>query len=101
LRAAVTPGVVWITLSASRATSCHAEDPECWECAPVCLSTVITSLLGGPALDDPTAPAGEPLSLGSRALAYAAAGTPVFPCQPSGKSPITAHGFRDATTDPD
>jgi hypothetical protein len=36
-----------------------------------------------------------------RALAYAAGGTPVFPCQPGGKSPITAHGFRDATTDPD
>lgn len=52
-------------------------------------------------MDDPTAPAGEPLSLVRRAFAYAAAGTPVFPCQPGGKSPITAHGFRDATTDPD
>ena len=56
---------------------------------------------GGPALDDPAAPAGAPLALVSRALAYAAAGTPVFPCLPGGKSPITAHGFRDATTDPD
>lgn len=52
-------------------------------------------------MDDPTAPAGAPLSLVSRALAYAAAGTPVFPCLPGGKSPITAHGFRDATLDPD
>jgi hypothetical protein len=52
-------------------------------------------------LNDPTAPAGEPLSLVARALAYAAAGTPVFPCLPRGKSPLTAHGFHDATTDPD
>ena len=52
-------------------------------------------------MDDPAAPAGAPLSLVGRALAYAAAGTPVFPCQPGGKSPITAHGFHDATTDPD
>ena len=36
-----------------------------------------------------------------RALAYAAHGWPVFPCQPGGKQPATRHGFLDATTDPD
>jgi hypothetical protein len=35
------------------------------------------------------------------ALAYAAFGLPVFPCWPKAKNPMTAHGFKDATTDPD
>jgi len=35
-----------------------------------------------------------------RALAYAARGWPVFPCQDGQKIPATAHGYRDATTDP-
>jgi hypothetical protein len=39
--------------------------------------------------------------IGRRALAYAAHGWPVFPCQPGGKEPATRHGFLDATTDPD
>lgn len=30
---------------------------------------------------------------------YALAGIPVFPCNPGNKSPTTAHGFHDATTD--
>lgn len=34
------------------------------------------------------------------ALAYAAAGMPVHPCKPDSKEPDTAHGFKDATTDP-
>src|SRR3990170_1129434 len=35
----------------------------------------------------------------SAALRYADLGYPVFPCAPGGKVPITAHGFKDATTD--
>ncbi|WP_166355026.1 bifunctional DNA primase/polymerase [Phytoactinopolyspora limicola] len=38
------------------------------------------------------------LSLGSAAVAYAAAGVPVFPCIPRGKRPLTRHGFHDAST---
>src|SRR5689334_12624728 len=34
------------------------------------------------------------------ALRYAAQGLFVFPCQPGGKSPITAHGADEATTNP-
>lgn len=34
----------------------------------------------------------------SAALAYAAEGIPVFPCR-SDKTPLTRHGFKDATTD--
>jgi Bifunctional DNA primase/polymerase, N-terminal len=40
-------------------------------------------------------------SPGEHARAYAAHGWPVFPCQPGSKQPATAHGFLDATTDPD
>lgn len=32
------------------------------------------------------------------ALAYAAAGLPVFPCVPAEKTPLTKHGFHEATT---
>jgi hypothetical protein len=51
-----------------------------------------------PAVADARDPA--PPDLLARALAYAVAGVPVFPCAPGAKSPITAHGFHDATTDP-
>ena len=34
------------------------------------------------------------------ALAYAAAGWPVFPCRPDAKVPATRHGCKDATTSP-
>jgi hypothetical protein len=33
------------------------------------------------------------------ALAFAQKGTPVFPCRPRSKKPITEHGFKNATTD--
>ena len=36
-----------------------------------------------------------------QALAFAASGWPVLPCQPGQKIPATTHGYRDATTDPD
>lgn len=35
----------------------------------------------------------------AEALAYAADDIPVFPCAVDGKRPVTANGFRDATTD--
>jgi hypothetical protein len=35
-----------------------------------------------------------------QALAYAVRGWPVFPCHVGQKTPATAHGYRDATTDP-
>ncbi|MBI2933560.1 MAG: bifunctional DNA primase/polymerase, partial [Planctomycetes bacterium] len=38
-------------------------------------------------------------SLLEAALRYAELGYPVFPCAPGSKSPITPHGFKDATTD--
>jgi len=33
------------------------------------------------------------------ALSYARRGWPVFPCQQGGKTPLTHHGFKDASTD--
>lgn len=38
--------------------------------------------------------------LKEHALAYAAREWPVFPLVPANKHPLTAHGFKDATTDP-
>ena len=32
------------------------------------------------------------------AIEYASQGFPVFPCRPGGKEPLTARGFKDATT---
>ncbi len=40
-------------------------------------------------------------NIADRALACAAHGWPVFPCQPGSKEPATRHGFLDASTDPD
>lgn len=39
-------------------------------------------------------------SLLAAALAYAEMGYAVFPCAPGGKTPLTGHGFLDASTDP-
>ena len=39
--------------------------------------------------------------LRAAALGYAAAGIPVFPCAPGGKTPLTRTGFHAASTDPD
>ena len=33
------------------------------------------------------------------ALIYAQRGLRVFPCRTAGKTPLTKHGFKDATTD--
>lgn len=38
-------------------------------------------------------------TLAAAALTYAARGIAVFPIKPRGKQPLTAHGFKDATTD--
>jgi hypothetical protein len=40
-----------------------------------------------------------PGELLTAALRYAEMGYPVFPCAPGGKSPLTEHGFHDATVD--
>jgi hypothetical protein len=37
---------------------------------------------------------------GQAALTMARAGLPVFPCVPGGKTPLTRHGYLDATSDP-
>jgi hypothetical protein len=43
----------------------------------------------------------NPLSpLGQAAEAYAVAGWWIFPIKPKGKTPMTAHGLKDATSDP-
>lgn len=42
----------------------------------------------------------EPIADLHPALAAAARGWYVFPIKPRGKEPLTAHGFKDATTDP-
>lgn len=45
-------------------------------------------------------PAPTPNLIG-HALSYAARGWHVLPCKPQGKTPLTAHGLKDATTDPE
>ena len=35
------------------------------------------------------------------ALRYAELGYPVFPCVSGDKTPLTTHGYKDASTDPD
>jgi hypothetical protein len=43
----------------------------------------------------------EPSPLGRAALIYAGHGWPVFPLVPLRKTPLTARGFHDASTEPD
>jgi hypothetical protein len=40
------------------------------------------------------------IDLGNAAQSYTQLGMPVFPCEPGGKRPLTAHGLHDASTDP-
>jgi hypothetical protein len=44
---------------------------------------------------------GIPGAVLEAALSYAQGGIPVFPCNPHNKRPLTEHGFKDATTDPE
>ncbi len=41
----------------------------------------------------------RPVTLGDEALTYAKMSIPIFPCKPHRKEPLTAHGFKDASTD--
>ena len=44
----------------------------------------------------------KPIDMGAAALWYATTlRWPVFPLRPNGKQPLTRHGFKDATLDPD
>lgn len=56
-------------------------------------------------LDEATQAANDrlnsPDALLKAALWYARRGVAVFPCEPRGKRPLTAHGLKDATTDAD
>ncbi|MGH3599135.1 MAG: bifunctional DNA primase/polymerase [Pseudonocardiaceae bacterium] len=54
-----------------------------------------------PLVEHPPSGGTAAAALVSAALWYAEQGHPVFPCQPGGKQPACAHGFHDATTDPD
>jgi hypothetical protein len=45
--------------------------------------------------------AAQPNAVLSAALDYAAQDWPVFPCRAADKTPLTPHGFKDATTDPE
>jgi len=42
-----------------------------------------------------------PGALAAAATWYASVGVAVFPCEVTGKRPLTKHGLKDATTDPD
>lgn len=42
-----------------------------------------------------------PDALARTALWYAGQGVAVFPCEPRGKKPLTRHGLKDASTDPE
>jgi P4 family phage/plasmid primase-like protien len=45
--------------------------------------------------------AAQDTTLGLAAASYAARGWAVFPLRPGGKEPLTPHGFKDASTDPE
>lgn len=61
----------------------------------------IRAVMAAVAAGSPATVAVEQSALLTAALGYAASGLPVFPCVPGAKHPITAHGFKDGTTDLD
>src|SRR5688500_2785847 len=56
---------------------------------------------GRPTGAAPESPAKATDFILAAALEYAKTGVPAFPCVGLGKRPLTANGFKDATTDPE
>lgn len=53
-----------------------------------------------PVMSSTTKPVNASPDVLAAALSFASQNVPVFPCHPINKSPLTEHGFKDASTDP-